>query len=284
MFSRGNRIRRAALVSLIFILILCVFARINKTRETAMTTPATELSVLMYHHVLKDSSYWGKYVISPSEFEQDLQFLQNNGYTVVRLQDVVDFVQKGRALPDKAVLLTFDDGYLSFDTYITPLLEKYNASAVLSVIGSYSDDYTNNHDTNPAYAHVTWQDVKRMAESGRVEIANHSYKMHETNERRGTMRRAGESEEAYQQTFLKDEERNRELIQAAIGYRPICYTYPFGFISPESIPVLKEAKYLVTLSCTEGINYLTGAPEELFGLKRFNRPHGKSAAVILGKK
>jgi len=120
-----------------------------------------------------------------------------------------------------------------------------------------------------------------LAASKRVEIANHSYDLHETGRRKGSMRRAGEDVAAYEELFMQDTLKNQTLIKKATGKQPVCYTYPFGFISKETIPVLKEMDYLITLSCTEGVNYLSGAEEELFGLKRFNRPHGKSASVIL---
>jgi len=281
MFWRKNRLRFAAFVCLLLICTLSVVSKLFEKGPIPASGELTELSILMYHHVLKDASYWGKYVISPDEFEEDLRFLQRNGYKTVSLENVLDFVKKGKPLPKKAVMLTFDDGYLSFLSYIQPLLEKYDACAVLSVIGKSSDIYSDNQDKNPAYAHVTWEDVKALAASKRVEIANHSYHMHETGRRKGSMRRAGEDVAAYEELFMQDTLKNQTLIKKATGKQPVCYTYPFGFISKETIPVLKEMDYLITLSCTEGVNYLSGAEEELFGLKRFNRPHGKSASVIL---
>lgn len=281
MFWQKNRLRLAAFVCLLVICVISVATKLSENEGMPSSGELTELSILMYHHVLKDASSWGKYVISPDEFEQDLQFLQENGYTTVGLADVLNFVNKGKPLPEKAVMLTFDDGYLSFSSYIQPLLEKYDACAVLSVIGKSSDIYSENQDTNPAYAHVTWENVKELAKSKRVEIANHSYNLHEIGRRKGSMRRAGENVEAYEEMFMQDALKNQNLIKKATGKQPVCYTYPFGFISKETVPVLCEMGYSITLSCTEGVNYLSGEPDELFGLKRFNRPHGKSASVIL---
>ena len=68
----------------------------------------------MYHHILKDQSRLNKYTISPDEFRRDMQYLQDNGYTPVLMQDLLLFVQEGVPLPDKPVMITFDDGYARF--------------------------------------------------------------------------------------------------------------------------------------------------------------------------
>ena len=57
----------------------------------------------MYHHILKDQSRLNKYTISPDEFRRDMQYLQDNGYTPVLMQDLLLFVQEGVPLPDKPV-------------------------------------------------------------------------------------------------------------------------------------------------------------------------------------
>lgn len=64
----------------------------------------------MYHSVLKDQKMDGKYVVSPTEFENDLIYLKEHGYTTIFLQELVDYVYSGAALPEKPVVITFDDG------------------------------------------------------------------------------------------------------------------------------------------------------------------------------
>ena len=121
-----------------------------------------------------------------------MQYLNENGYQSVSVEQVTAFVQNGAALPEKPIMLTFDDGYLSFAEYVLPLLKKYNQCAVLSVIGAYSDTYSQKEDRNVAYAHVTWEDVKALADSGRVDIENHTYNLHTIDARKGSMKKKGE--------------------------------------------------------------------------------------------
>ena len=91
------------------------------------------LPVIMYHSVLKDGARIGKYVVSPDSFEHDLAFLKDNGYETVSISDLTDFVYEGKKLPEKPVMITFDDGYYNNLVYAAPLLEKYNMKAVISV-------------------------------------------------------------------------------------------------------------------------------------------------------
>ena len=76
----------------------------------AAASEGVEVPVVMYHSMLKDEARHGQYVISPEEFENDLQYLQSHGYTTILIEDLIAYT-KGGSLPEKPVLLTFDDGY-----------------------------------------------------------------------------------------------------------------------------------------------------------------------------
>lgn len=243
-----------------------------------------KLPVLMYHHVLKDSGSWGKFVISPEELEQDLKYLSENGYQTVTLEELVRYTGGEGELPAKPILLTVDDGYLSAKEYIAPLLQKYQMRAVLSVIGTYSDQYTQTPDDNVAYAHLTWEDIAGLSESGVFEIENHTYDMHKNaGGRRGSMIKKGETAAQYGKALEDDLMKTQQKIEAATGKLPICYTYPYGFISKESHEPVKQMGFQVALTCNEGVSCITRDPESLFLLKRINRPHGKSAQELLSK-
>lgn len=243
-----------------------------------------KLPILMYHHVRKDSSAWGKFVISPQEFEEDLKFLKENGYQTIGAEDLVKYAEGTENLPQKPIMITVDDGYLSAKEYMAPLLGKYQMKAVLSVIGKYSDDYSRTPDRNVAYAHLTWTDISELSASGVFEIQNHTYDMHKNGSgRRGSTKRNGESEESYRHALTDDLEKTRQKIEESTGIRPICFTYPYGFISKEAAEPIREMGYRVTLTCNEGISLVARRSESLLNLKRCNRPHGTSAEKILLK-
>ena len=69
------------------------------------------LPIIMYHGVLNDSTRQGQYVISPAMLESDLAYIRAQGYETVLVQDLIDYVDNGKPLPEKSIMLTFDDGY-----------------------------------------------------------------------------------------------------------------------------------------------------------------------------
>ena len=145
-----------------------------------------ELPILMYHGILKDTKLQGDYVISPSQFEQDLKMLREKGCHTVTVSNLTDYVYSDKPLPENPVMLTFDDGYYNNYLYAYPLLKKYECSAVISPIAYYSELYSNSDEKQGAsYAHCTWQQLAEMQESGLVEVQNHSYNMHSLSGRKG---------------------------------------------------------------------------------------------------
>lgn len=239
--------------------------------------------ILMYHHILKDPARHGSYVISPDEFEADLKFLKESGYTAVTISDLIKYVNGEAALPEKPVILTFDDGYLSALEYAFPLLKKYEMKAVISIIAKESEEYSKSGDRHVPYAHLSWEDLILMRKSGIFEVQNHTYDMHKNKkgERCGTKKVSGESAEHYAAEFKKDVGTAQQLLLKNAEVNATCFTYPFGMISKESVALVKEMGFSSSLSCFEGINYITPDPDSLYLLKRYNRAHKRSAQEIL---
>ena len=104
----------------------------------------------------------------PEQFEADLQLLQENGFTVVSLDQVVRHLRTGIPLPNKPVLLTFDDGYAGHFEHVYPLLKQYQAPAVFSVFPGKLDGDVAGRST------LTWEQLKTMAADPLVTIASHS--------------------------------------------------------------------------------------------------------------
>ena len=250
--------------------------------EEEQDAPVTaRVPVLMYHAVTKDQSRHGKFAVSPQELEADLQYLQNQGYTTLVMEDLIDFVQQGSALPDKPVLLTFDDGNYSDYLYVWPLLQKYHMRAVLSIIGQPTDQYSREGRTDIHYPQLTWPQIRDMLDSGAVEIQNHSYDMHGPV---GALKRKNESQQAYEHRFCQDVAKMQTLVRTHLGLIPTTFAFPLGRISDGTGQCLRMLGFCASLSCTEGINVIRqGQPDSLFLLKRVNRPHGLSAQEILKK-
>lgn len=230
-----------------------------------------KLPVLMYHSMLKDSRYQGKYVISPDAFEKDLIYIKENGYETVTTKELYEYVYKGAKLPKKIVMLTFDDGYYNNYVYAYELLKKYNLKAVISPICKMSEDFSKSDDNSPQYGHCSFDNLKEMAQSGVFEIANHSYDMHKTQGRLGVSQKSGENEENYINLISADIKKAQDLIYKNTGFSPICFTYPFGAYNKTTEEIVEKLGFSVTLTCTEKLNYITKDKNCLYELGRLLR-------------
>ncbi len=252
-------------------------------RETRRES--VKLPILMYHGLLKDPAMQNSYVISPNLFEQDLLYLKKQGYTTILISDLIAFVEDGVSLPEKPVLLTFDDGYYNNYYYGFPLLQKYKMKAVISIIGKETDRYSRLNEDHATYSNLTWKQAAEMVKSGLVEIQNHTYASHgNTGGRKGTMKLPGESEAEYARYFEKDLMTLQKKIKDAVGTVPAAFTYPFGAVSESSLKLVKELGFKASLGCEEGINLIQkGDPDSLFQLKRYLRTPEKSAPDFFQK-
>ena len=271
---------------------VCVLTAICLTCMIALKNPiffakeneSATVVILMYHSLLKDPARHGKYVVSPDLFESDLKYLKEHGYSFVGMQELIDFVYSGAPLPKKSVVITFDDGYYNNYLYAYPLLEKYDAKMVISVIGKYTDLY-DGEKPNAYYSHVTWDMINEMLASGRVEIGNHTYSMHTNGERRGSKKIKGETDEHYSKILTEDIGKLQAEMFEHTGTYPSVYTYPFGAISNASFGIIADMGFLASLSCAEKPSTVTrGKPESLRCLGRFLRPTKISSADFFEKK
>lgn len=246
--------------------------------STVSTSEGYYVPVIMYHSILKDSSLQGRYVVSPLQLENDLKYLSENGYTAITVADLLAYVDEGIPLPEKPVMLTFDDGYYNNYLYAFPLMRKYGFKMVLSVIGKFSDDFSNTSDENAYYSHCTWDQLREMELSGYVEVQNHSFDMHSTDKgRNGTKKNSWESVENYKEILSRDILKCQNYLVEQSGITPTAFTYPFGAISSESVSILKELGFKASFSCENKMNLITRDPECLFGINRFIRPSGEAS-------
>lgn len=243
------------------------------------------LPVIMYHHVLESSKLLGAYVITPTELENDFKWIQKEGYTPIVVSDLLSYVKDGASLPEKPIMITFDDGYESNYVYAYPLLQKYGFKAVINIFGRCTDEFTQTEDKHINYSHITWNEIAEMAESGTIEFQNHSYNMHSNarGQRKGIQKLYSEDAATYRKVLTEDLGKLQAEFQEHLGYTPPAFAYPFGYIEPAADSILREMGFEVTFSCEEKIHYITRDPESLYKIKRFNRPHDMATADFFAR-
>lgn len=241
---------------------------------------SVQLPILMYHHMSVDSRYWSDYVVPPETLEGDLKYLQEHGYQTVSAQLLQLWCLGEAELPEKPVMITFDDGQLSFAEYAVPLLEQYGMCAVMNIVGKYADIYTETADENIYYAHMSWPKLTQIDDLPCVELGAHTYNMHDLKERRGCGKMNGETNGDYHLALNSDLEKLEGLFDDYLGYVPDVFAYPYGIYNDEALSVLRARGYNVIFTCDQHVNTLTGDSAELLSLGRFNRSNKLDRAKL----
>ena len=236
--------------------------------------------ILMYHAILPGKA--GKWVVSPNLLEADLKFLQKGGYTAVTVADLLDYQLRDVPLPEKPVMLTFDDGSRTNYTYAFPLLKKYNQKAVMAVVGAFIDKgyRANGFEDNTCRTSLTYAQIREMHESGLVEIQNHSYDLHKIEERNGMKIKRGESYEAYERVLKDDLFKLEQVLEERAGVRCNAVAFPFGSYTKDAFRAVKNLGYCASFTCNEGVNYIS-KDTDLFYLKRYNRDSERDIGRIM---
>lgn len=196
------------------------FPQISDRARTA------KIPIIMYHDITatKDVS-WD---VTPEELERHFQALQEGGYTPITMDRMVNHLRTGAQLPEKPVLLTFDDNYVGQYKYAFPLLKKYNYPAVWSV-------HTRFVGTGGQKPKATWNQLREMQKSGLITVASHTVNH-------------------LNMTTLSDAEIEREVteskkvLEKELGISIDYFTYPEGDFTERAKDKIKEAGYKAALS------------------------------------
>lgn len=235
-----------------------------------------ELIVLSYHDVGDPQDYrLGGSALSMRTADLAAQFswLRAHDYRVVGVDDVLAAAEGRRRLPEKAVLLTFDDGYLGMYKRVFPLLKLFGYPAVLAVMGKWLDTPAGepvSYGTRsmPRQYFLTWPQVREMADSGLVEIASHSHDLHhevlanpQGNTRPAAVTReydpdSGryETDEAYRERIRRDLARSARRIEAETGRRPRVMVWPYGAYNQVTVGIARELGMPIAMSLDDGRN------------------------------
>ncbi len=262
----------------VFIIITCAFLYFAPLITEAEENSGTPVPIIMYHQITKKTSRKGKYTVMYDEFKNDMLYLKENGYTTINMTDLISYVNGDKELPEKPIIITFDDGFESVYEYVYPLLKELDMCAVASVVGEYTTFFTENPDHNVTYSYMDWAEIKELANGNVIEIQNHSYDLHKNDStRKGICKKKDEDVATYNTEVGADILKMQNLIKEKTGYTPNTLTFPFGAYKDETISLAKELGFKATLLCEERVNIIEkGDTEALYHLGRFNRPSSVS--------
>lgn len=194
--------------------------------------------ILMYHYVdypPEDAdAVRMDLTVTPELFSEHLLHLQTFGYTSVTLRQLWDALEKGRKLPPKPVILTFDDGYDDAHQHAFPRLQEMDMVGTFFIIGNFMDQ--------PGY--LTWEQALEMKKAG-MEIGNHSL----THPDMSKMQPSDQFNEA---------NITADKIKEALGERPEFFCYPLGRYNDMTMNVVKQTGHLAALTTVDGTLHFNG--------------------------
>ena len=257
----------------IFLILILIFMLLFNIPTKAMGFDIQEkvnVPILMYHFLAEDDNNPNPWQIRVEQFESDLIALKNEGFEAVFIQDLINFVYNGAPLPERPIVVSFDDGASDFYTLAFPLLKEHNTKAVMAIIGSTTDKFSEDTEQNRYFkSNMNWEQIRELKDSGLVEIQSHSYDLHKGS---GAAKKKGESTSSYHERFTKDANKFNTRVMEELGITPTAFVFPFGSQSKESNDVLKSTGFLASLTCREVVSVVrVNEPDSLFDLGRVLR-------------
>ena len=213
----------------------------NKISQTSsvipLPIPLTSLTapILIYHYVeyVRDEkdTIRKSLNIPPYIFIRQIQTLKNAGYTFVTASELIDILDGKIKLPQKPIIISFDDGYRDFYTDVFPILKKYNIKAVVYIVSGFLD--------KPNYMFT--EQIKEIARSGLVEIGAHTVHHY--------------SLKGLDALTVKYEiEESKITLEKLIGTSVVSFAYPDGSFDDQAIELVKEAGLKSAVTTTHGFD------------------------------
>ncbi|MGX5915422.1 polysaccharide deacetylase family protein [Aliidiomarina sp. Khilg15.8] len=192
--------------------------------QSAWGKAEPSVSILMYHHVSESTPRSTS--VSPDELRAHLQYLHDNDFTVIDLRDAIAAIDGEQDLPDKAVVLTFDDAYQNIYQNGHPILQEFDVPYTLFVT-------TNPVGQTPGQ-YMSWDQIRALHEDG-VTIANHTL-----DHAHMPRRLDGESEEEWRQRMAENILQAEQKILDEVGVSYQLFAYPYGEYDNKLANLVKE--------------------------------------------
>lgn len=208
---------------------------VKKTLQPTTAEATFRVPILMYHYVeyVRDKKDTIRQLLDivPAIFIEQIQTLQQAGYTFMTAAELGEVIDGTRQLPPKPILLTFDDGHRDFYTDVLPILEKYHVKATSYVISGFlgGSDF------------MTPEQVQEVAKSGLVDVGAHT--VHHI-----ALAKKPLATVQYELTTSK------LAIEALIHKKVVSFAYPYGSFDKQAIQAVEAAGFTTAVSTVPGID------------------------------
>lgn len=214
------------------------------------------IAILGYHHILPDDdkeTYYpdSMWVNSLSSFEEQMQYLYEEGYQTLSLDDFYAWHQGERLDDGKYVVITFDDGFLSSLTYAEPILKRYGFHGSVFVIGSNIADHPQPFDPSRRQ-HASPEDMKQATN---LKFYSHTYDLHK-------------KKPDFKVNMLDEVELKEDIEKAKADVSIDYVAYPYGKYNDSIQHVLQQLGTKMAFSYNE--NKKATREDPRYAIPRFN--------------
>ncbi len=216
------------------------------------------IPILMYHYIeyVKDKKDTMRQSldVTPFIFETQLQTLQQAGYTFMTMEEVGNVLDGKQDLPDKPIVMTFDDGYRDFYTDAYPLVSKYKVKATVYVVPGFINGSN----------YLTSSQLVEIAANPSIEIAAHT--VHHVWLKNMHVAQA-----------TKEITESKEDLEKMTGRKIVSFAYPYGAFDDQALSLVKNAGFITAVSTIPGMEVNQANRYFIFRL----RPGGRTGEGLL---
>ena len=207
-------------------------------------SPTRGVPIFLWHSV-GEGNLGDPYDLTADEFDRQLDLLDRWGAHPVTLDRLFDALEGKAKLPERAVVLTFDDGRMCQRTEVLPLLAKHHFVAETFVVSSFlRPDAARRfveHDAHGAHPMLTWPELSQMAASGVFSVESH-----------------GRTHRSFHALSAAEQKREVLLSRAELKlglHRPVdFFSYPFGAFEWGSRNLVEQAGYRAAFSVSKNLS------------------------------
>lgn len=196
---------------------------------------SSRVTVLMFHDVVLERGKGGVYFDSTvSEFNEILDYFEQQGAHYLSLKDLHEHLVTGKEVPDRSVVLTFDDNYQGFYENAWPILKARNIPSGMFV---HTDFVGNKSGSHPK---MSWEQLKELDASGLVEIGGH------------TCSHPGDLKSLPVDVQERELVDSKNLLEEKLGHPVPFLAYPVGSADAQTVALAKAAGYTMSFTMKNG--------------------------------
>lgn len=209
----------------------------NRFENIPITSDNIGVPVLYYHSVSENSI--NDVTITPEKLKEQLNYINDNNYVTITMRELYSHIENNTPIPQKSIIITFDDGYMNNYTEAFPILKDLNMTATIFCVGNSLDgSYYLSEDA-----------IKEMSDYG-IDIESH------------TVNHLHLDTLSYDQQ-LSEIRNSKNILEKITGKEVLALAYPFGDYNNDTIKATKEAGYKMAFTTKLGLSDRTDNIYEL---------------------